>query len=249
MENLFTLESTKYNIKIENFEGPLDLLCHLIDVNQMDIYDISISQITDQYIAYLNKMKELDLEIASEFITMASTLLYLKSRKLLPDKNSEEEVISEEELINRIIKYKQYKDASEKFKEMYKENNCIVFGKVQEIPLPNLEFDEHYELNELVEKYKEIVARNGVRLNKNAKSIEKIAIIETYSIGDSIKTMYRALLKKPKFIFNKLFSIKKCTNEQMVTAFSGLLEMSRRNKVETKQADLFEDIYVTKKKI
>ena len=84
MQNVLTLESNKYKVKIENFEGPLDLLCHLIDKNKMDVCDIKISEITDQYINYLNEMEELNLEIASEFLIMASTLLYLKSKTLLP---------------------------------------------------------------------------------------------------------------------------------------------------------------------
>ena len=77
MPNILTLETNKYKVKVENFEGPLDLLCHLIDKNKMDICNIKISEITDQYIAYLNAMEELNLEIASEFLMMASTLLYL----------------------------------------------------------------------------------------------------------------------------------------------------------------------------
>ena len=84
MQNVLTLETNKYAIKLENFEGPLDLLCHLIDRNKMDIYDIKISEITDQYIEYINKMEKMNLEITSEFIIMASTLLYIKSRNLLP---------------------------------------------------------------------------------------------------------------------------------------------------------------------
>ena len=76
--SILTLETKKYAIKIENFEGPLDLLCHLIEINKMNIYDIQINEITDQYIQYLNQMEEMNLEFASEFVVMASTLLYLK---------------------------------------------------------------------------------------------------------------------------------------------------------------------------
>ena len=97
---LLTLETKKYLLKIDNFEGPLDLLCHLIDKNKMDIYDINLSEITDQYIEYLKKQEELNLEIASEFLVMASTLLYLKSKKLLPKQEDEEEELTEEELLN-----------------------------------------------------------------------------------------------------------------------------------------------------
>ena len=98
MQNVFTLETSKYKIKIENFEGPLDLLCHLIDNNKMDIYDISLSQITDQYIDYINAMEEMNLEVASEFLIMASNLIYIKSKKMLPRQEEQEEMLSEEEL-------------------------------------------------------------------------------------------------------------------------------------------------------
>ena len=100
MQNVLTLESNKYAIKIENFEGPLDLLCHLIDKNKMDIYEIKISEIADQYIAYINAMEEENLEVTSEFLVMASTLLYIKSKGLLPSA-----VENEEELTGKGISY------------------------------------------------------------------------------------------------------------------------------------------------
>ena len=83
MVNLLSLETSKYNIKLENFEGPLDLLLHLVNQNQMDIYDINLNKITDQYLDYIKTMQELNLEITSEFLVMASNLLYIKSKKLL----------------------------------------------------------------------------------------------------------------------------------------------------------------------
>ena len=116
---ILTLETKKYAIKIDNFEGPLDLLCHLIDKNKMNIYDINLSEITDQYLEYLNAMEKMNLEIASEFLVMASTLLYLKSKNLLPKQEEEEEEITEEELIRRIIEYKKFKEISKVFKENY----------------------------------------------------------------------------------------------------------------------------------
>ena len=109
MPNMLMLETNKYEIKIENFAGPLDLLCHLIEKNKMDIYDIKISEITDQYVEYLNKMESMNLEIASEFLIMASTLIYLKSKSLLPKQVEEEKELTEEELIQRIIEYKNIK--------------------------------------------------------------------------------------------------------------------------------------------
>ena len=109
MQNVLTLETNKYAIKLQNFEGPLDLLCHLIDKNKMNICDIKISEITDQYIEYLNKMEQMNLEITSEFLVMASTLIYIKSKSILPKNVEEEEEISAEELLHRIIEYKKYK--------------------------------------------------------------------------------------------------------------------------------------------
>ena len=119
MQNVLALETKKYSIKIENFEGPLDLLCHLIDKNKMDIYDINLSAITDQYIDYIKMMEEMNLDVTSEFLVMSSTLLYLKSKHLLPKVQEDEEEITEEELIRRIIEYKKYKEITSKFKENY----------------------------------------------------------------------------------------------------------------------------------
>ena len=138
MAGLLTLQTKKYAIKIDNFEGPLDLLCHLIDKNKMDIYDIQLSEITDQYIQYLNEMEELNLEIASEFLVMASTLLYLKSKNLIPKQNDEEDdELTEEELIRQIIEYKKYKEITKKLKQTYLTNSNRYFKNEENIKLPN----------------------------------------------------------------------------------------------------------------
>ena len=104
-----------YSIKIDEFEGPLDLLCYLIEKNKLNIFDVKISDITDQYIDYINQMEQMNLEVTSEFIIMASTLLYLKSKTLLPKDTVEEEELTEEELLQRIIEYKKYKEISKQF--------------------------------------------------------------------------------------------------------------------------------------
>ena len=137
MQNVLTLETNKYKIKIENFEGPLDLLCHLIDKNKMDICEIKISEITEQYIQYLNEMEKMNLEIASEFLIMASTLLYLKSKSLLPKTDEEDEKeLTEEELLRRIIEYKKYKEITKKFREVVEENSQRFFKAPEVIELP-----------------------------------------------------------------------------------------------------------------
>ena len=107
--SILTLETKKYSIKIDNFEGPLDLLCYLIDKNKMNIYDVNLTEITNQYIEYLNAMEEMNLEIASEFIVMASTLLYLKSKNLLPKQEEEEEEITEEEAREKLERLREKK--------------------------------------------------------------------------------------------------------------------------------------------
>ena len=115
-----------------------------------------------------------------------------------------------------------------------------------EIKLPIQKIEEEYNSEMIPEIYAQILRKNTDKINENASNIEKIAITETYSVGNTVKEMYRALVKFKKFTFNKLFSIKKKNKTEVVTAFSGLLEMSRRNKVVTQQEELFGDIEVEK---
>ena len=246
MQNTMTLERSKYEIKIENFEGPLDLLVHLIDKNKMDIYDIKISEITEQYIDYLRKMEDMNLVVASEFAIMASTLLYLKSKKLLPKHEENEEELTEEELIRRIIEYKKYKEVSSSLKSNYEINSKRYFGFAEKLQLPKQEIDMKYEPDIIIEKYKELLYRNEEKANVNARNIEKIALVDTYTVHDKVKEMFRELLHKPSFIFNKIYTLNKCNKQEVVTAFSGLLELSRRSKVITEQDELFGDIKVEK---
>lgn len=248
MQKILTLETNKYSIKLDNFEGPLDLLCHLIDKNKMDIYDINLSEITDQYIEYIKQMEQMNLEVTSEFLVMSSTLLYLKSKHLLPKTQEEEEEITEEELIRRIIDYKKYKEITKKLKANFLEYSKRFYKMAEEIELPKQKIEIEYNSEMIPKIYKNILQKNTEKINENAANIEKIAITETYSVGDTVKEMFRALVKYKKFTFNKLFSVKKHNKREVVTAFSGLLEMSRRNKVITEQNELFGDIEVEKSK-
>ena len=248
MANMLMFETNKYAIKIDNFEGPLDLLCHLIDKNKMDIYDIKINEIADQYIEYLNQMEEMNLDIASEFIIMASTLIYLKSKSLLPKQEEAEEELTEEELIQRIIEYKKYKEIIKKLKVNYEENSKIFLGAQEQIELPKKRIEKEYDKDLIPNLYKTLLEKNEEKINKNAENIEKIAITDNYTVTSKVKEMFKALIKNNKFVFNKLFSLKEHNKQEVVTAFSGLLEMSKRDKVNTKQEDLFEDIIGEKKK-
>lgn len=248
MQNVLTLQTNKYAIKLENFEGPLDLLCHLIDKNKMNIYDIKLSDIIDQYIEYINQMEEMNLDVTSEFIIMASTLLYLKSKNLLPSEVEDEKELTEEELLRRIIEYKKYKEISKKLKENY-----IIFSKrcyrlQEELELPKQKLEKEYQKEIISEMYAKVIEKNSNRLNRNAKNIEKIAITDTYTVASKVKEMFKELLRKPKFVFNKLYKVSESNRQEVVTAFTGLLELSRRSKVVTTQEELFGDIVVEKAK-
>ena len=248
MLNMLTLETQKYAIKLDNFEGPLDLLCYLIDKNKMDIYKVNISEIADQYIEYLNKAQELNLEIASEFLSLASTLLYIKSKKLLPSKQEEEEEISEDELIRRIIEYKKYKDITNKLKQNFEIYSNRFYKLPENIELPKQKLEDEYEENIIPNLYQKLWNKNQEKVNENAKNIEKIAITDTYTVVSKVKEMFKELIKNKSFVFNRLFSVQKHNKQEVVTAFSGLLELSRRSKVETEQEELFGDINVKKRK-
>ncbi len=248
MQKVLTMESNKYAIKIENFEGPLDLLCYLIEKNKMNIYDIKISDIADQYMHYINEMEDMNLEITSEFLVMASTLLYMKSKSLLPTEVEDEKELTEEELLNRIIEYKKYKEASKNLKENYEIFSKRYVKLPEEITLPKQKLEREYQKEVIWQLYAAVIEKNKARLNENAKNIEKIAITDTYTVGSKVKEIFRELLKKPRFVFNKLYTISKCNKQEVVTAFTGLLELSRRSKVVTSQEELFGDIVVEKAK-
>jgi len=248
MQKLLTLETKKYAIKIENFEGPLDLLCHLIDKNKMKISDIRIDEITMQYIDYLNEMEEMNLDIASEFLVMASTLVYLKSKNLLPSLVEDEKELTEEELIRRIIEYKKYKEITKKLRQNYEVYSNRMYKSAENIELPKQILEKEYDSKILPEIYENIINKNREKINENAKNIEKIAITEKYTVASKVKEMFKVLVVKQKFVFNKMFSLNKCNKQEVVTAFTGLLELSRRNKVVTNQEEIFGNILVEKNK-
>lgn len=245
---IISLESKKYELRLDNFEGPLDLLCYLIDKNKMDIYKVNISDIAEQYIQYLKSQEELNLEIASEFLVMASTLILIKSKGLLPKEIDDEAEISEEELLRRIIDYKKYKEISKVFKERIQIFSKRLYKLPDKVELPKQEIEREFTANDIIERYKELVQRNEDKKNENSRNIEKIAVYETYSVADKVKDIFRELIKRPKFVFGKLFSSKEKPKAEVVTAFSGVLELSRRNKINTEQKEIFGDIIISRKK-
>lgn len=242
--------NSKYNVVISNFEGPLDLLCFLISKNKMDIFDISLSEVTDKYLEYLSEMQSLDMEIATEFIVMASTLLYIKSKKLIPLAEPEEEQddeMTEQDLIDRITKYKMYKEKQEILRKMYDEN----FGSFEKLPekikiRKKINFNNFLLNFNIEETYKNILQRQVDKINKKSEEVERIAIYEKVTIKSKVIKILEELKKKTSFVFNKMFSVNKENKIDIVTAFLGVLELSRLKQVELKQENMFGEIEVKK---
>ena len=241
-----------YKFVINDFEGPLDLLLHLVKTSEMDIYDISVEKITEQYLEFIRRMEEMNLTVASEYLVMAAELIELKSRLLLPNsKNDEDDEYEEdprENLINRLVEYKKYKEITKTLRECLENNSKKVFKNPEVIELPKQKLEATYTKEMISEMYKSIIEKNAQKLNQNAKNIEKIAITDTYTVESKVKVMFKELIRNKKFVFNKLFSTKKCNKQEVMTAFTGLLELSRRSKVVTDQEELFGDITVQKAK-
>lgn len=241
-------EISKYSIKIEDFEGPLDLLCFLIKKNKMNIDDINIYKIIEEYLEYMYIMESLNLEVATEFITMASMLIYLKSKKILPKScdDKEEDEISEELLKEKIIQYKKYKQASIRLSSRYEEYNYRVSKKREELVLDKKEFEGLYTPYTLTRSYKLQILKFEMKENMNKDNIEKLVIKEKVSVKDKIKEMFTILSKIPKFVFNTMFLNKNKSKDEIISAFLGILEMAKKNDIKIKQENIFSDILVEK---
>ena len=236
----------QYSIKIENFEGPLDLLMHLVEKNKMDIMDIKIAVITDQYLDYLKKMKEMNLETTSEFIVMASKLIYLKSKSLLPSLDSETEEDDEFDLVKLLVEYKKYKEYTFTLKERLDVYHKRFYRLPSKIELPKMELEEEFSSDLIPQIYRDFIDREEAKKNLQADNIKKLAVSEKYSVQSKIREIIKHLLKTPKFVFNKVFNVKKKEKSEVVTAFLSLLELSRMSRIKVSQDTLFGDINVEK---
>lgn len=236
----------QYTVKMENFEGPLDLLCHLIEKNKMDICDIKICEITDQYLAYLNEMQQMNLDVTSEFIVMASRLIYLKSKSLLPSIVEEDE--EEIDLVQMLIEYKKYKEFTFTLKERIEEFGGKFYKLPDKLDLPKEKLDKTYDPNFIPNIYNDFVTKEIEKKNVNANNINRLAVSEKVTIKSKIREILKELWKKPTFVFNKMFSLKKRSKVEVVTAFLSLLELSKMSRIAVTQDSLFGDINVTKLK-
>jgi segregation and condensation protein A len=245
------LESVLTNackIKIDNFEGPFDLLFHLIEKNQFNIYDIPINAITDQYMEYLFAMQEMDLEIASEFLVMASTLLHIKSKMLLPSRKEEDqqEADPREELVLKLLEYRKYKDFSNVLREREKEWSKV-YWKLPE-PITCIRKDEVVELvpDELKRVYTELLEKNRRKMNPNVNRINRIVQHEKVSLRSKMREIIRELVKKGRFKFFELFSFKTRSRTDIITGFLAILELSRLRRVRLEQRRIHGEIYISK---
>ena len=236
-----------YSIKLSNFEGPFDLLFHLIEKSQMDIYDIRINEITDQYMEYLYSVKELDLELSSSFLVMAATLLHIKSKMLLPAKK--EEASGEDprlDLVFKLIEYKKFKEMSKIFSEKEAEWSHVMY-KYEE-PISFNYSDEILELSPdlLAGAMKNVNERNKYKMADTTSKMQKILEHERVSLTSKIKEVWTVLKSKSKFIFSEIFNIKRNSKIEVVTGFQAVLELSKGSKITLQQDKPFGDISVKK---
>jgi len=243
--------SNACTIKLQNFEGPFDLLFYLIEKNKVNIYDIPINEITDQYLDYQYSMQEMDMEVASEFLVMASTLLHIKSRLLLPDRKTEEdnELDAREELITSLIRYKRYKEFAETLREreMYWSGSFYRPSGFTEVNGGrDMEFVADMSAGELLRTYISVMRRYNERMNKNSEKIRHILTRERVTVTSKIREISQLLFKRTYFIFNEWFSLKRKSKLEIVTGFIALLQLAKMKKIRLVQKDLFGDIRVEK---
>lgn len=231
-----------YNFVINDFEGPLDLLLHLIKTSKMDIYDISIEKITKQYLDFINAMEELNLDIASEYLVMASELIELKSKMLLPREKMDDDEYEEDpkqNLINRLLEYKKYKEMINDFKEL-EEDRKEIFTKE---PINLNEYrkevvnDGEVTLEDLLNALNNFLQRKEDEKPKTTKITKR-----EISVTDRTTDIRNMLRKKKKISFFELFEIK--TKEYVVVTFLSILEMAKNGEINIKQDNNFNEITV-----
>lgn len=240
------------NIKIENFEGPFDLLLHLIKKSEMDIYDIKIHEITNQYLQYISQMKEMDLEVTSEFIVIAANLLEIKSRMLLPNFAEDELAADKEtdprkELISKLIEYKKFKAIAEVLRKKEEEFG-IVYTKKPEIiedinkDARDIDILNNITMLELYNLFNALINKYYSKLNKE-NVIQREIPIDAYKIEDKMEYLKQNILYGKTVIFSNI--LMSCENKmERVVTFLALLELIKLKNVRALQEKNFTDIYL-----
>ena len=234
-----------YNVKIDEFEGPLDLLLHLVNISNISIYDISIDEITKQYLDYINKMEELNINVASSYLVMAAELMEIKSRSLLPnnkeEENSlEEEEVSRESLINRLIEYQKYKEVTKEFRELEKDRRDVhtkAPSKVSDIVDRKIVNDTGIGIDDLVNAFENYLKRKDMERPINTKVTNK-----EYSVRKRKESIREYLKINGKVEFTSLF--KEYNKSYIIVTFLSILELSKESVITITQDGNFTKIYL-----
>jgi len=233
-----------YSIKIDEFEGPLDLLLHLIKKSNINIYDISIDDITKSYLDYINKMEELNINVASEYLVMAAELMEIKSKSLLPkieeEIEEEEEEVSKEKLINKLVEYKKYKEMSMQFKELEFNRTQIYIKSPENINnyiTQDVIYNEEEDVQKLVEAFKKFLDRKEMEKPLKTKITNK-----EYSVRERKNNIRKILETRKKVEFTELFDI--VNKSYVAVTFLSILEMSKEKVINIKQDKNFDNIYL-----
>lgn len=237
-----------YEIKIPEFEGPLDLLLHLIKQDDISIFEISIDRITKQYLDYLNLMEEMNLDIASEYLVLASELIEMKSNSLLPSKKSDDEDDYEEDpkekLIQRLLEYEKYKNLTNTFQELESIRKQVYTRDSDEI----LEFsnnddvDYGVNLDDLINAFQNFIDKKELDKPLNTK-IEK----KEYSVNKRCFEIKNKIHQKKQVYFNELFEV--ATKDYIVVTFLAILALAKRQEINIVQNNNFNEIMITEKEI
>ncbi len=217
--------------KLDTFEGPLDLLLTLIHKNKVSIYDIPIVEITAQYLEAIEGIEEANLDNTSEFLVMASNLLYIKSKMLLPkNEEDEEEEDPREELARRLLEYQQFKEASKELRKTEFSNKYMVFRDTEKINFPVPEYDISHTTEELVEAFNSIFQRHLRRAKPEKRAFSKIVGREKVSVDDMVEKICKRLRKSKRIQFESLFNPED-SKPEMIATFLAVLEMIKLNKL------------------
>ncbi len=235
-----------YNFYVSDFEGPLDLLLHLIKESKMDIYEINIRTIIDQYLDFIHSLEEKNIDIASEYLVMASELIHLKSKLLVnrkdeePTSEDEFSITSEEDLRNKLLEYEKYKKITKDFQEL-EEKRGEVYTKLPESLKEYI--DEkgiakgEFAIEDLFNAYKLFIERQRFAKPLNTKITKK-----ELSVEDKIKDIRNVLSVRKKVNFIELFT--EITKESIIVTFLSILEMSKNNEILLTQEDNFSPIMI-----
>ena len=239
--------------KLEKFEGPLDLLLHLIEKNKVDIYDIPIVEITKQYLDYVNQMEKEDLNIVSDFLVMAATLLDIKSRMLLPDLETEEgeEEDPRAELVARLLEYKKYKLMAQELADMEEEAGDVLF-KMPTVPKEVAKYEPPVDLDKLLDGltlaklqriFDSVMRRQKEKIDPIRSKFGKIEK-EKISLGDRMQYISEYAREHKKFNFRMLLE-EQTSKTMVIVSFLGILELMKEGMLKIVQENIFDDIWIT----